>query len=109
MPDQKKPDDQTSAEFTPASPIKRALAWMGIVYMVILVLLTTYNLATGEPLHGIPGILLFPACGGLAAISWFKYHEGKRRSFLLLAILSACACILNLIIGGIALLQTLGG
>lgn len=108
MPEEKKPGDQTS-EFTPASPIKRTLAWMGIVYMIILVLLTTYNLATGEPLHGIPGILLFPACGGLAAISWLKYRDSKKKSFFLLAILAACACILNLIIGSMALLHALGG
>ena len=45
------PDQQPKPEYTPASPIKRTLAWMGVVYMVILVLLTTYNLATGAPLR----------------------------------------------------------
>ena len=28
--------------YTPASPVKRTLAWIGVVYMVILVTLITY-------------------------------------------------------------------
>lgn len=77
--------------------------------MVILVLLTTYNLATGEPLHGIPGILLFPACGGLSAISFLKYRAEKRRPMLFLAVLAAAACLVNLVLGVTALLGALGG
>lgn len=103
------PDQQPKPEYTPASPIKRTLAWMGVVYMVILVLLTTYNLATGAPLRGIPGILLFPACGGLAAVSALKYREQRRPGLLVLAILAGLACIVNLALGIASLLQALGG
>lgn len=103
------PQDGSRPSYTPASPVKRTLAWMGIVYMVILVLLTTYNLATGEPLHGIPGILLFPACGGLAAVSWLKYRAEKRTFPLLLAVLAAVACLVNLVLGVAGVFRALGG
>ena len=103
------PDQQPKPEYTPASPIKRTLAWMGVVYMVILVLLTTYNLATGAPLRGIPGILLFPACGGLAVVSALKSREQRRPGLLVLAVLASLACIVNLVLGIASLLQALGG
>lgn len=109
MAEDKKPTEEQKPDYTPASPIKRALAWMGIVYMVILVLLTTYNVATGAPLHGIPGLLLFPACGGLAAVASFQYRTEKRMHMLVLAILAAVACVVNFVLGIIALFHALGG
>ena len=66
-----------TAPVLPTPPLLRPSGpWPGWVSSIwsSWVLLTTYNLATGEPLHGIPGILLFPACGGLAAVSWLKYR-----------------------------------
>ena len=95
--------------YTPASPVKRALAWMGIVYMVILVLLTTYNMATGEPIHNIPGILLFPACGGLAAGCFLRWREIKKLPLLILGVLAAVACAVNLVTGVLSLVAALGG
>lgn len=44
MAEEKKPD------YTPASPVKRTLAWIGIAYMVILVALTTYFYYTAKAL-----------------------------------------------------------
>ena len=95
--------------YTPASPVKRALAWMGIVYMVILVLLTTYNMATGEPIHNIPGILLFPACGGLAAVCFLRWREIKKLPLLILGVLASVACAVNLVTGVLSLVAALGG
>lgn len=107
----KRPSDsqENRPSYTPASPVKRALAWMGVVYMVILVLLTTYNMATGEPLHGIPGILLFPACGGLAAVAFLRWRDVRKTPMLVLGILAALACLVNLVTGLVALATALGG
>lgn len=95
--------------YTPASPVKRALAWMGIVYMVILVLLTTYNMATGEPIRNIPGILLFPACGGLAAVCFLRWKETRKVPLLVLGVVAAVACAVNLVTGVLSLVAALGG
>jgi len=54
--------------YTPASPAKRILAWVGIAYMVIIVLLNCYALATGEFLHGIGWLMICPAALGLIAL-----------------------------------------
>ena len=40
MSDEKRPGEDRG--YTPASPVKRTLAWIGLSYMVILVALTTY-------------------------------------------------------------------
>lgn len=57
---------------------KRIWAMMGVVYMVIIFLLTTYWIATTSLIRGITGMLLFPAAGALAAQfynrSWLLRH-----------------------------------
>lgn len=100
---------ENKPSYTPASPVKRALAWMGIVYMLILVPLTTYNMATGEPIRNIPGILLFPACGGLAAVCFLRGREIHNRLLLALGVLAAVACAFNLVTGVLSLAAALGG
>ena len=104
----KRPGDQEQEAWTPASPAKRAMAWMGIVYMVILVLLTTYYLANGEPLRGIPGVLLFPAFGGLSALSLIKYREDKKGFLLLGGLVAAVLCLVFLVAGVLAVIRALG-
>ena len=90
--------------YVPASPVKRTLAWKGGVYMVIIVALTTYNLATGFPLRGAPGIMLFPACGALSVLSFLRFKADHRGSMLILGIAAAAACMINLALGMIALI-----
>ena len=95
--------------YVPASPVKRTIAWMGVIYMVMIVLLTTYNLSTGAPLRGVPGLLLAPACGGLAVVSFLKFRESRRGAMVFLAVVAAAACVINLVLGVRALTAALGG
>lgn len=46
---------------------KRIWAMMGVVYMLIIILLMVYWMATMEMVTGITGIMVFPAFGGLSA------------------------------------------
>lgn len=46
---------------------KRIWAMMGVVYMVILILLMVYWMATMTLIRGITGIMVFPAFGALSA------------------------------------------
>ena len=103
------PPEEEREPYVPAGPVKRALAWMGVIYMVIIVLLTTYNLATGEALHGIPGLLLAPACGGLSAVAFLKFREDRRGAMAFVGTAAAAACAVNLVLGLRALLSALGG
>jgi len=114
MDNPNRPDEQEEQQprepYTPASPAKRALAWMGVAYMVLIVFLTTYNLATGEPLHGIPGLLLAPACGGLSAVSFLQYRANRaRKGLFLFGILAAAFCALLLVVGILSLVLAWGG
>ena len=43
-----------------ATPVQRVWAWVGVVYMIILVLLSTFALAHGDYLRGIGGLMLSP-------------------------------------------------
>ena len=78
----------------------------GVVYMLILVLLTTYFIATTRLLTGIPGIMLFPACAALSVQcfnSRWKCRRGLQQGspavFLILGIGAALAAVYTLITG----------
>ena len=61
--------------YTPASPVKRAMAWIGIVYMVILVALTTYMyFAGGVALTGIAPLLAIPGLVGLGIVALISHR-----------------------------------
>ena len=56
-------EEQPGEPYTPASPLKRIWAWVGVVYMVIIVFLMTYMYGTGTYLQGIAALMLVPALG----------------------------------------------
>ena len=62
-----------------ATPIQRVWAWVGVIYMVILVLLSTYGLAHGFFLSGIGGIMVSPALCGLGATAVLRFRQGQGR------------------------------
>jgi len=65
-----KPDfEDEQAGYTPASPVKRTLAWIGLVYMVILVALTTYFYFTGTMLGNLAPLLAVPGLIGLGVVT----------------------------------------
>ena len=64
--------------YTPASPVKRGLAWIGVVYMVIITALSTYNIYTGTALHGLAPLLAVPGLVGLGIISQISHKTAGR-------------------------------
>lgn len=82
-----------------ASPLKRIWAWVGVVYMVLLVLLVTYAMTTGGYLTGIGGAMAVPALGGAAASSvWLWLARRDRRTaahaVALFLLLAGCAAMI---------------
>lgn len=71
-----------------ATPVQRLWAWVGVVYMVILVLLSTFALAHGFYLQGIGGLMVSPALCGLGGTVILRYRQGVGRGGL-----PACAAI----------------
>lgn len=74
-----------------ATPVQRVWAWVGVAYMVILVLLSTFALAHGDYLRGIGGAMLSPALCGLGATAILRYKQGTGRGGLPACILIAGA------------------
>ena len=64
LPDNK--DQEESSSYTPASPVKRIIAWVGVTYMLIFVLLNLYPFFHGGAyLQGLAPLLVCPGAAGL--------------------------------------------
>ena len=88
--------------YTPASPVKRALAWIGVVYMVILVALMTYFYFTASMLGGLGPLLTVPGLVGLgivSIISWRTTGRPGKGPALALALVCWAVAVLTLPIG----------
>ncbi len=88
--------------YTPASPVKRALAWIGVVYMVILVALTTYFYFTATMLGGLGPLLTIPGLVGLGIVSLISHRTTGRPAkgpAIALAVLCWVLAVLTLPVG----------
>lgn len=75
----KQPVDQEEEKgYVPASPVKRAMAWIGIVYMLIIVALTTYIYYTGSALGNLGPLLAIPGLVGLGIVSILSWRTTGR-------------------------------
>ncbi len=115
MPEpQKGAPSQEQPPYTPASPVKRIIAWVGVAYMVILVLLNVYPFfCGGRYLNGVGPLLICPGCAGLAVICVCQLRrQGQptyRRVLLtIVTILCALLFLMGLLDGLPALLAGLG-
>lgn len=113
MPEDKRaPDPDESRSYTPASPVKRTLAWIGIVYMVILLVLTTYIYFTGTALHDLGPLLTVPGLIGLGAValvSWRSTGKPGKGPAIALAVLCWLLALVTLPIGLAGLMSNFGG
>jgi len=65
-----------------ASPVKRLWAWVGVVYMVLLILLSTYAVAHAGGLDPTLPFLLSPALMGVGGTAILRYRAGQSRGGL---------------------------
>ncbi len=109
MPENPRPEEEREEKrsFVPSSPVKRTLAWIGLIYMVILLGLSTYILYTGKAIMGIAPLLAVPGLIGLAAVilvSWKTTGSPRKPAAILLAA-ACCLAALILLPDGIARLM----
>ena len=76
MSDLNNPLGQGGPSYTPASFEKRTVAWVGVVYMLMLTAAMTYLISTGKVLTGIAPLLLPPAAVGAAVIVVHRHRTG---------------------------------
>jgi len=113
MPEDKRTTERGGEKnYTPASPVKRTLAWIGLVYMVILVALTTYIYFTGTGLGNLGPLLTVPGLIGLgilALVSWRTNRRPGKWTAIGLAALCWLLAAFTLPIGIAGLLSNFGG
>ena len=89
--DKRTPEEKEGSDFTPSSPVKRTLAWIGVVYALILLALTTYFFFTATGLRNLGPLLTVPGLIGLgilALVSWKT--TGKPGKWPAIAIAVVC-------------------
>ena len=113
MPEEKRTTEpKEEKSFTPASPVKRALAWIGLVYMVILLALTTYFYFTGAGLGNLGPLLAVPGLIGLGIVSLVSWKTtGKPGKWPAIALAAVCwlLALATLPIGIAGLMSNFGG
>ncbi len=110
---QAQPEEEGKPSYTPASFEKRVAAWVGVVYMVMLVLAIVILVATsGKGLANTFPLLLPPAAVGAAIIGIYREIKGKNKEgryfTWALVFLCAVACVVGVIGGGPPLLANFG-
>ena len=104
---EREPHDEENG-YIPASPVKRALAWIGVVYMVILVALMTYFYFTATMLGGLGPLLTVPGLVGLgivAVISFRTTGQPSKRAAIILAAVCWLLAALTLPVGFVGLMS----
>lgn len=113
MPEDKRtPNEEGKGRFIPASPVKRTLAWIGLVYVVILLTLTTYIYFTGTGLVNLGPLLALPGLIGLgtvALVSWRTTGRPDKRPAIGLALVCWLLALFTLPVGIAGLLSNFRG
>lgn len=113
MPEEKRTAEPKEEKgFTPASPVKRALAWTGLAYALILLALTTYFFFTARGLGNLGPLLAVPGLIGLGAtalVSWKSTGKPGKWPAIALAALCWLLALASLPIGIAGLMSNFGG
>ena len=110
LPDDKREQEHEQEEkgYTPASPVKRTLAWIALVYVLIFLALTTYFYFTGSmlgnltPLLAVPGLI---GLGGLVLVSWRTGGRPSTPVAIALSLLCFALAAFTLPLGVVGLLS----
>ena len=105
MSEERRPQDEG---YTPSSPVKRTLAWIALVYVLIFLALTTWFYFTGTMLGNLAPLLTVPGLiglGVLALVSWRSTGSPKKWPAIALAALCWLLAIATLPIGVLGLLS----
>ena len=98
--------------YTPASPVKRTLAWIALAYVLIFLALTTYYFYRGTMLGNLGPLLTVPGLiglGGLALVSWRSTGSPGRGAAIGLALLCWLLAAATLPLGLAGLMSNFGG
>ena len=114
MSEEKRPERQETERksYTPASPVKRTLAWIALAYVLIFLALTTYFYFTGSMLGNLGPLLTVPGLIGLGAlflVSWRTAGRPGKIPAILLAVICFALALFTLPIGLTGLMSNFRG
>ena len=112
MPPSTEPPKPEEPGYTPSSPLKRTMAWIGLAYVLILLALTTYYFYTGTTLGNLGPLLTVPGLIGLGAaalVSWRSTGRPGKGTAILLAALCWVVALATLPIAIAGLMSNFGG
>lgn len=98
--------------YTPASPVKRTLAWIALCYVLIFLALTTYYFYTGTMLGNLAPLLTVPGLIGLGAlilVSWRSTGNPGKGPAILMALVCWLLALATLPVGLAGLMSNFGG
>lgn len=117
------PGSEEEKGYTPASPVKRTLAWIALAYVLIFLALTTYYYFTGSMLGNLAPLLTVPGLIGLGAlsiVSWRSTGSPKKWPAIAIAVVCWLLALATLPLGiaglmsnfsqfGVTVITTIGG
>jgi len=98
--------------YVPSSPVKRTLAWIALVYVLLFLALTTYFYFTGTMLGNLAPLLTVPGLLGLGVLAIVSCRTtGKPGKWMALVIVLASwgLAIATLPVGIAGLMSNFGG
>lgn len=99
-------------DYVPSSPVKRTLAWIGLSYAILFLLLTTYFYYTGSMLGNLAPLLALPGLIGmgiLSLVSWRTTGKPGRWGAILLAVLCWVLALVTVPLALAGFLSNFGG
>ena len=106
-------DPETEEQgYVPSSPLKRTLAWIALVYVLIFLGLTTYFYFTGSMLGNLAPLLTVPGLIGLGVLSivgWRTAGKPGKWAAIGLALVCWALAAATLPIGIAGLMTNFGG
>lgn len=111
----KRPEEHNEASnlgYTPASPVKRTMAWIGLAYVLLFLGLTTYYYFTGTMLGNLAPLLTLPGLvglGALALVSHYSTGNPGKGAAIAAAVICWVLAVVTLPIGIAGLLSNFGG
>ena len=90
--------EEQEPSYTPASFEKRVAAWIGIGYMLMLIALITYTIATARTLPGTAPLLVVPVGIGVPFIAVHRQRQGTAPGGLVGTILICLVCLVAVVL-----------
>ena len=91
--------EEQEPSYTPASFEKRVAAWIGIGYMLMLIALITYTIATARTLPGTAPLLVVPVGIGVPFMAVHRQRQGTAPGGLVGTILICVVCVVAVVLG----------